>query len=112
MLRGYSFRSRRIVIRWGSLALAAAGCAAFIALGNWQARRAAEKSALAEALAATLRDAPVRIAALPVRAEALSNKHVEASGVFAAERTVYLDNRNRGGRPGYEVVTPLMVSAS
>lgn len=94
------------------LALAAAGCAAGIALGNWQARRAAEKVALAEERAATLRDAPLRIGAAPVRQGELVNRHVEATGVFAADRTIYLGNRNRGGRPGYEVVTPLVLAPS
>jgi cytochrome oxidase assembly protein ShyY1 len=94
------------------LALAAAGCAAGIALGNWQGRRAAEKVALAEALAAALREPPLRIGAAPVRAGELVNRHVEATGVFAADRTVYLDNRNRAGRPGYEVVTPLVLAPS
>ncbi|HET7197840.1 MAG TPA: SURF1 family protein [Burkholderiales bacterium] len=106
MLRGYSFRPR-----W-PLALAAAGCAAGIALGNWQTRRGAEKLALAEAQAASLRGPPIRIGAAPVRAGDLVQRHVEATGSFAAARTVYLDNRNRGGRPGYEAVTPLMLSPS
>jgi cytochrome oxidase assembly protein ShyY1 len=109
MRRGYSFRFR---LRYGPLVLAAAGCAAGIALGNWQTRRGAEKVALAEALDASLRNPPVAIAAAPVRADELVNRHVEARGAFAAARTVYLDNRNRGGRPGYEVVTPLMLSPS
>ena len=95
-----------------ALALAAGGCAAGIALGNWQTRRAAEKTALAEELAATLREAPARISAAPLRAGELVHRHVEATGVFAADRTVYLDNRNRGGRPGYEVVTPLVLAPS
>src|SRR5436190_290576 len=43
MLRGYSFRPRL----WG-LALAAMACAGFIALGNWQSRRADEKRALVD----------------------------------------------------------------
>ena len=41
MASGYSFRPRA----W-AFALTAAACAAFIALGNWQARRADEKRAL------------------------------------------------------------------
>lgn len=92
--------------------LAAAGCAAGIALGNWQARRAVEKSELGEALAASLRSPPIAIPASPVDPAMLVNRHIVAAGVFAAERTVYLDNRNRGGRPGYEVVTPLVLSPS
>jgi surfeit locus 1 family protein len=83
MLREYSFRPRG----W-ALALAAAGCAAFIALGNWQSRRADEK----------------RLAA---RAE-----RVTVTGQFVPERTVLLGNRLRRGQPGYEVVTPLRLAGS
>jgi len=84
MLRGYSFRPRL----W-ALALAGAACAAFIALGNWQSRRAEEKRALGA-----------------------TQKRVVVRGEFVPGRTVYLDNRLRGGRPGYEVVTPLTVAPS
>jgi surfeit locus 1 family protein len=79
MPAGYSFRPRL----W-SLALAAAACAAGIALGNWQARRADEKRALAENV-----------------------QHIAVHGEFLPERTVLLDNKVRNHRPGYEVVTPL-----
>src|SRR5690349_3132892 len=106
MLRGYSFRPHPI-----SIVLAAAGCAAGIALGNWQAHRAAEKVARAEALDTALRNPPIAIPASPIRAGDVLDKHVAASGTFIGARTVYLDNRNRGGRPGYEVVTPLALSA-
>jgi len=81
MLAGYSFRPRL----W-ALALALAACAAGIALGNWQSRRADEKRAAAEAL---------------------EKKHVSLRGVFRAELTVLLDNKIRNHRVGYEVVTPL-----
>jgi surfeit locus 1 family protein len=79
MLAGYSFRPRL----W-SLALAAAACAAGIALGNWQARRADEKRALAENV-----------------------QYIAVHGEFLPERTVFLDNKIRNHRAGYEVVTPL-----
>jgi surfeit locus 1 family protein len=75
----YSFRPRA----W-PLALGALGCAAGIALGNWQAGRAHEKRAAA---------AQVQIVTL--------------HGEFLAQHTVFLGNRLRQGRPGYEVVTPL-----
>ena len=60
----------------------------FILLGNWQARRAEEKRALA--------------AALEQRGAALS-------GTFLPQYTVLLDNKIRNQRAGYEVVTPLRV---
>jgi surfeit locus 1 family protein len=81
MASGYSFRPRG----W-ALALAACACAAFIALGNWQARRAEEKrSAAAE----------------------LESKRLSLRGVFLPELTVLLDNKVRNHRAGYEVITPL-----
>jgi len=79
MPAGYSFRPRP----W-TLALAAAACAAGIALGNWQARRADDKRALAENV-----------------------QSIAVHGVFLPERTVFLDNKVRHHRAGYEVVTPL-----
>ena len=82
MTAGYSFRPRL----W-SLALAAAACAAFVALGNWQARRADDKRALAE-----------------------HAQRIVVHGEFLPERSVLLDNKLRGGRPGYEVVTPLRLA--
>src|SRR5262245_33304486 len=81
MPAGYSFRPRL----W-ALALALAACAAGIALGNWQSRRADEKRATAAEL---------------------EKKRVSLRGVFQPERTVLLDNRIRNHRVGYEVVTPL-----
>ena len=81
MLAGYSFRPRV----W-ALALAAAACAAGVALGNWQAGRAQEKRAAAAEL---------------------EQKRVSLRGVFRPEHTVLLDNKIRDRRLGYEVVTPL-----
>src|SRR5712692_1841932 len=84
MPAGYSFRPRA----W-PLALALAACAAGIALGNWQSRRAEEKRALGARL-----------------------EQVSVQGVFVAGRTVLLDNKTRRGRVGYEVVTPLKLGDS
>src|SRR4249919_3883422 len=81
MASAYSFRPRA----W-ALALAVAACAAFVALGNWQARRAEEKRALAAQL---------------------EKQRISLTGVFRPEYTVFLDNRIRNHRAGYEVVTPL-----
>jgi surfeit locus 1 family protein len=81
MISGYSFRPRG----W-AIALAVCACAAFIALGNWQARRAEEKR---------------------VAAAELEKKQLSLRGVFRPELTVLLDNKVRNHRAGYEVVTPL-----
>ena len=82
MPRGYSFRPRL----W-ALALAAAACAAGIALGNWQARRADDKRALAEHV-----------------------QRIAVVGEFLPERTLFLDNKVRNHRAGYEVVAPLRLA--
>src|SRR3990167_6231544 len=79
MISGYSFRPRG----W-ALALGAAGCAAGIALGNWQASRAEEK-----------------------RAAAVQEQRLELQGEFVERYTVLVDNKVNRGRPGYHVVQPL-----
>jgi surfeit locus 1 family protein len=84
MTAGYSFRPRL----W-ALALAAAACAAGIALGNWQAGRADEKRAAAARL-----------------------ERVAVEGEFVPKHTVYLDNKTRRGKAGYEIVTPLRLRGS
>jgi surfeit locus 1 family protein len=84
MAAGYSFRPRL----W-ALALAAAACAAGIALGNWQSGRADQKRAAAARL-----------------------ERVVVEGEFLPKYTVYLDNKTRRGRPGYEIVTPLRLRSS
>src|SRR5437899_12772397 len=111
MRRGYSFRPRRSP-RYGTLALAARPCGAFIALGNWQSRRADTKRALARELDAAAHAAPLELPPAPVDATALYHRHVAASGVFVPERTVLLANRMRRSRAGYEVVTPLKLGES
>src|SRR3954463_8294565 len=106
MLRAYSFRPSG----W-ALGLAAAACVAFVFLGNWQARRAEEKRALGAQFDQALRSPP--IALLPgVDRASLVHKHVAARGRFVAEHTVFLDNKMRRGRAGYEVVTPVRLAGS
>src|SRR6185295_2767596 len=82
MPAGSAFRPRA----W-ALALAAAGCAAGVALGNWQTDRAAQK-----------------------RAAGASVEQVTLRGEFQLGHTVFLDNKIRHGRPGYEIVQPLRLA--
>ena len=79
----------RIAFRppWWSVLLATLGCAAGIALGNWQKERASEKRALADAL-----------------------KPVSLKGEFLPNYTLYLDNKTYRGKPGYHVVQPLRMA--
>jgi surfeit locus 1 family protein len=107
MASGYSFHPRAWV-----LALAAAGCAAGIALGNWQAGRAQEKKALGAQLEQALQAPPLELPASITEPKQYAAKRVAARGEFSALHTVFLDNKLRGGRPGYEVLTPLRLANS
>jgi cytochrome oxidase assembly protein ShyY1 len=107
MPAGYSFRPRG----W-PLTLAAAACAAGIALGNWQARRAEEKRALGAQVEQALKAAPIEISTTLVESKNLILKRVAAHGEFVADRTLFLDNKLRHGRVGYEVITPFRISRS
>lgn len=69
---------------WWGVALAAAGCATGIALGNWQSDRATQK-----------------------RTAGASVEQVALRGQFEPKYTVLLDNKIYRGRPGYHVVQPL-----
>jgi len=91
--------------------VAAAACAAFVLLGNWQTRRAEQKRALGAELERSLKSLPIELGP-SVDARSLVQKRVAASGRFVDERTVLLDNKLRQGRPGYEVVTPLALARS
>ena len=107
-----TFLGRTFRPKWWGFALAVAGCAAFIALGNWQARRAEEKRALAARLDAAQR-APARaLPARPVAASDYAQRRVAALGTFVPQYTVLLENKIHDGRLGYEVVTPLRLGQS
>ena len=88
-----------------------AACVAFVLLGNWQARRADEKRALGEAFDQALRSPPIMLTP-DASVAGLLHKHVAARGRLVGGHTVFLDNKLRGGRPGYEVVTPLHLAGS
>lgn len=105
MLRGYSFRPRA----WAFVA-AAGACAAGIALGHWQADRAAEKRTLGAKLERSLDGPPLEIPAAKVRSQDYVMRRVAARGRFVDQHTIYLDNKLRRGRPGYELVTPLRLN--
>jgi cytochrome oxidase assembly protein ShyY1 len=107
MLSGYSFR-----LRGAPLALAALACVAGIALGNWQTRRAEEKRALGARLEQALNAPAIELPPVRVDAYEFVLKRVAARGEFVADRTVFLDNKMRHGRVGYEVITPFRLSRS
>lgn len=106
MPAGYSFRPRA----W-ALALAALACAAFVALGHWQSRRAEEKRLQGARHEQALKSPPAQVSPA-AGAPDLVHRRVIASGRFLPQYTVLLDNKLRHGRAGYEVVTPLKLGDS
>ncbi len=87
-----------------------AGIAGTAALGRWQLDRAAQKEALAAAIEARGAQAPLAGPALLqalAPASDLVHRPVVLQGRWLAQHTLYLDNRQMHGRPGFFVFTPL-----
>lgn len=106
---GMGPNARRAVV----LLAALVGMAVTARMGVWQLDRAAQKLSLQ----ATLKD---QAAAPPLAAQdlatnaaaALSQHHrrIVLRGEWVPAHTLYLDNRQMGGRPGFFVMTPLRLA--
>jgi cytochrome oxidase assembly protein ShyY1 len=81
-----------------------------IALGDWQRHRAGEKGAAAVLSSAAAREAPLDLAAAGNDAAVVLYRAVYGSGEYNAAHAVLIDDKVRGGRPGYEVVTPFKLA--
>jgi surfeit locus 1 family protein len=102
-------------VRFWAITLAAAlGIAGTCALGRWQLDRAAQKQALAAAIEARGQQAPLGGPALRQAlagpAAELVHRPVALQGRWLPQYTVYLDNRQMQGRPGFFVLTPLALA--
>jgi surfeit locus 1 family protein len=99
-------------IRFALITVVAVALALLTArLGLWQLSRAAEKNALQAAIEEQAR-LPV-VEGLPsdtTQAASLHYRRVQLRGHWSPSHTVYLDNRQMNGRPGFFVVTPLMLA--
>lgn len=82
----------------------------FTGAGFWQLHRAHYKDGLQGRAAAAMHDAPIELAASPARAEDLEFHAVHARGEWAADRTIFIDNKILDGVVGYHVVTPLHIA--
>ncbi|RQO79244.1 SURF1 family protein [Acidovorax sp. FJL06] len=109
---------RPLGLRFWLITLAAvAGMLVTASLGRWQLSRAAQKVALQAML-----DARGQMPALEGRVllplaaasadevQALVHRAVVLEGRWLPEHTVYLDNRQMNGRPGFFVLTPLQLA--
>lgn len=94
------------------LAATVLGVALTARLGVWQLDRAAQKNSLQATLDERRALPPLAAAALaadPAAALAQHHRRIRLVGRWQAEATVYLENRQMRGRPGFFVVTPLML---
>jgi surfeit locus 1 family protein len=107
--------------RWARalmLLAALASMALTASLGHWQLGRAAQKEAITQARAeqAALPELDGRtLASLGAGSavpETLLYRRLALQGRWLAEQTVYLDNRQMHGRPGFYVLTPLRLQGT
>ncbi|MGH6626318.1 MAG: SURF1 family protein [Burkholderiaceae bacterium] len=90
------------------------GVALTLSLGRWQLSRAAQKEALQAAIEAKQRQPALDGQALggPDPLAQLVHRRIRLRGRWLAQQTVFLDNRQMHGRPGFFVLTPLQLEGS
>jgi surfeit locus 1 family protein len=106
-LRGARFRMRPA---W--LVVAAAGCALFVSLGNWQSRRAEEKIEAQRRIDALAAAAPAELPAALVAASEYAGRRVTVRGEYVPKHSVFIDNRVYKGVAGYHIVTPFRIDGA
>ena len=99
---------------WLLSAAALAGLLSTAALGFWQLSRAAEKISLQAEIEQRQRLPVLQAQALvdALATPAALHRSVLVRGRWLAAHTVFLDNRQMKGRPGFFVVTPLQIENS
>jgi surfeit locus 1 family protein len=99
---------RRVVVLLAAVMLAALTAR----LGVWQLDRAGQKERLQAAIDAR-RDLPhlpaAALALAPGEAQAQHHRRIELRGQWLPQHTVFLENRQMQGRPGFFVLTPLQL---
>jgi len=97
---------------WVVLLAALLSASLTAALGVWQMRRAALKEALQADMLAQQMAEPLANADFASAGEWTDRMHRRArvSGTWQHQATVFLDNRQMGGRQGFYVITPLKLT--
>lgn len=83
-------------------------------LGQWQLRRAAQKQNLQLAIEAQSNQFILNAQDLALEKNSLAVVHRRATlkGIWRAEHTVFLDNRQMNGKPGFIAITPLVLDGT
>lgn len=85
-----------------------------LGLGHWQLNRGTEKAQRQLLLAERGRAEPMgldRLTSLAGRGEDIRYYSARLTGRFENQRSILLDNQPHDGRPGYHVLTPLVVGS-
>jgi surfeit locus 1 family protein len=83
-----------------------------ISLGNWQERRAAQKTALRDQIARRAAEAPLDLGPQQADLAALEFRHVRVTGQFVPGWPILLDNRPYQGRSGFYLLMPFKMAGS
>jgi surfeit locus 1 family protein len=99
---------------WLVTIAAVAGIAATLALGQWQLGRGRQKDTLQAAIdqREAMEPLPPQISLLAANPSSFMHRRVVVRGTWDAQHTVFLDNRQMRGAPGFYVVTPLRLEGS
>ncbi|OWT74827.1 MULTISPECIES: SURF1 family protein [unclassified Achromobacter] len=95
-----------------ALLLLALAVAVLASLGRWQLHRADERRAILAAIEGGRAQAPLTLTAATPAGQLQAWRPAQAHGRYRDDLTVVLDNRNRDGRPGYWIATPLLLEGS
>lgn len=95
--------------RWLPWIAAALAVTLFSGLGVWQLQRAAEKRAVIASLEDSRQPALERVPGTPAALRDAARREVRIQGRFEGKRQFLLDNRILEGRPGFDVLTPLLL---
>lgn len=80
-------------------------------LGVWQLNRASQKQALKNNIEAKAKQAPLQdLTWINQSIEQNEHRTVKVKGYWLNDKTVFLENRQMQGKPGFFVLTPLVLS--
>lgn len=99
-------------VRWVPMLMLALPIPLFIALGFWQLDRADQKQQQARVLSERAEMPALDLDVLVADPEPLRFRKVQAQGVFEAQGQILIENRRRGSRTGFHVISPLRIEGS
>lgn len=94
-----------------ALLLLAAAVAILSSLGRWQLQRADERRAILASIEAGRAQPALALTADTPVAQLTAWRPAQARGLWLADKSVLLENRNHEGKPGYWLATPLLLDA-